>query len=557
MTTQNTKHIPWGILFFRYLFPHNWSQQTRLKVYRVAIVFLTFWTYTFFHMSRKAISVVKTVFLNCTDHEHDDEENDFHNATCTSFISEVDGLDKNEATQLEGWLDTSFLFSYAFFMFISGFVAERMDLRYFLSIGMLFSGIFVFLLGFAKVAGIHKIAYFIGMQVLGGAFQAFGWPGVVTVMANWFGKGKKGLLFGIWNSHTSVGNILGGILAGIFVEDDWAYSFIVPGSIIAVGGFIIWLVLVPRPEDVNLSSDLSVYYNQRSAQDISRPGEHTPLLQSPEFSDEEESFEPEVRVVSPQQQPNNRIPPTESNQQNHEETAISFLGALKIPGVIEFSLCLFFAKLVSYTFLYWLPQLISESGIPDESAAYLSTLFDVGGIVGGIVAGFFNDRFGKPAVTCAIMLIIAIPSLFGYDSFGHSCPLKVDDNGDLIKNGCYSGTVGLLLFVGLMVNGPYALITTAVSADLGVHPSLQGSSKALATVTAIIDGTGSIGAAIGPFLAGALEGAKDGPKKVFYMLMAADVLALLFLARLVYKEIQSILQSRRGRRRDEMYIEQQ
>ena len=47
----------------------------------------------------------------------------------------------------------------------SGFVAERMDLRYFLSIGMLFSGIFVFLLGFAKVAGIHKIAYFIGMQV--------------------------------------------------------------------------------------------------------------------------------------------------------------------------------------------------------------------------------------------------------------------------------------------------------------------------------------------------------------------------------------------------------
>ena len=31
---------------------------------------------------------------------------------------EVDGLDKNEATQLEGWLDTSFLFSYAFFMFI-------------------------------------------------------------------------------------------------------------------------------------------------------------------------------------------------------------------------------------------------------------------------------------------------------------------------------------------------------------------------------------------------------------------------------------------------------
>ena len=42
-------------------------------------------------------------------------------------------------------------------------------------------------------------------------------------------------------------------------------------------------------------------------------------------------------------------------------TAISFWGALKIPGVIEFSLCLFFAKLVSYTFLFWLPNYISST----------------------------------------------------------------------------------------------------------------------------------------------------------------------------------------------------
>lgn len=27
---------------------------------------------------------------------------------------------------------------------------------------------------------------------------------------------------------------------------------------------------------------------------------------------------------------------------------------------MEFALCLFFAKLVSYTFLYWLPQYIKE-----------------------------------------------------------------------------------------------------------------------------------------------------------------------------------------------------
>jgi OPA family glycerol-3-phosphate transporter-like MFS transporter 1/2 len=53
--------------------------------------------------------------------------------------------------------------------------------------------------------------------------------------------------------------------------------------------------------------------------------------------------------------------------------------------------------------------------------------------------------------------------------------------------------VGLLLICGFFVNGPYALITTAVSADLGTHKSLKGNSRALASVTAIIDGTGSIG----------------------------------------------------------------
>ena len=51
------------------------------------------------------------------------------------------------------------------------------------------------------------------------------------------------------------------------------------------------------------------------------------------------------------------------------------------------------------------------TGIDASTAGYLSTLFDVGGIIGGILAGFATDRTGKPAMICAIMLIIAIPSV--------------------------------------------------------------------------------------------------------------------------------------------------
>ena len=47
------------------------------------------------------------------------------------------------------------------------------------------------------------------VKIACGMFQTTGWPGVVSVMANWFGKGRRGLIMGIWNSHTSLGNILG------------------------------------------------------------------------------------------------------------------------------------------------------------------------------------------------------------------------------------------------------------------------------------------------------------------------------------------------------------
>jgi hypothetical protein len=49
--------------------------------------------------------------------------------------------------------------------------------------------------------------------------------------------------------------------------------------------------------------------------------------------------------------------------------------------------------------------------LDSEDAAYFSILFDVGGIIGGIIAGLATDYTGKSASTCAIMLIGAIPAV--------------------------------------------------------------------------------------------------------------------------------------------------
>jgi len=147
------------------------------------------------------------------------------------------------------------------------------------------------------------------------------------------------------------------------------------------------------------------------------------------------------------------------------------------------------------------------------------------------------------STTCLVMLLMAIPSMFVYEKTVNKwCPITAH-HGVPVHDSCFTWNIVLTLLTGTLVNGPYALITTAVSAELGQHPSLRGSSKALATVTAIIDGTGSIGAAIGPFLAGALSGGDDWGR-VFKMLMVADGLALIFLLRLVKQEIERWYQAR-------------
>ncbi|XP_034140953.1 glucose-6-phosphate exchanger SLC37A2-like, partial [Drosophila guanche] len=332
------------------------------------------------------------------------------------------------------------------------------------------------------------------------------WPAVVACIGHWFHKSSRGVIFGLWNSHTSIGNILGAIIAGAFVEYNWGLSFIVPGVIMAVAGFLVFLFLTPYPEDVGISqSSIHDPVDPRNTQDFTESEDvGSSGVSSMTESRENNSYRRRIiDDVSEEESPllGNDRP---INALRAQKNAISFWDALQIPGVVEFSICLFFAKFVSYTFLYWLPRIIMSLTHESSShSAYLSVPFDLGGIIGGVLAGYVVDRTGASAITCVIMLSLAIPSLYIYLIFGASS---------------FMMNILLQIIAGTFVNGPYALITTAVSAELGTKVK---SSNALATVTAIIDGTGSLGAAVGPFFAG-LVSSSNGWSNVFFMVMIAD-----------------------------------
>ncbi|XP_015184527.1 PREDICTED: sugar phosphate exchanger 2 isoform X1 [Polistes dominula] len=532
------KDAPWGLRMIEYVMSKCCSHRriNRLIWHQGGILALTYLSYTCYHMTRKPISVVKNVLsLNCSRvlPPPDIIINDTNRDTWCDWAP----FDTPDAPALLGMLDSAFLFAYAAAMFLSGFIAERVNLRYFLALGMLTSAISCYLFGIAKTYKIHNFWYFIFIQAAGGVFQTSGWPGVVTVVGNWFGRGKRGLIFGIWNSHTSLGNILGTLLAAEFVESNWGLSFIIPAVIMGIAGFIIFLFLAPTPIDVGCFPPNSFGYRKLDATNSSDEDSIGDIEESRTIGEDRVIFRSVYREQNVTNDSANlrseTSPILSTNRRFHHHTrenAIGFVGAAKIPGVLEYSFALFFAKLVSYTLLYWLPLYIAVSSTYSTTlSAYLSALFDVGGIAGAIIAGVLSDYSGMSALTCSIMLGLAIPTLFIYDC---------------LESMSLGASILLLLITGLLVNGPYALITTAVSAELGTHPSLGDNSKALATVTAIIDGTGSIGAAVGPLLTGFVS-QWAGWHNVFYMLMFANMLALLFLSRLVYKDIRLYAQRRR------------
>lgn len=159
-----------------------------------------------------------------------------------------------------------------------------------------------------------------------------------------------------------------------------------------------------------------------------------------------------------------------------------------------------------------------------KTAGILSTIFDIGGVFGGILAGFISDMIDARAVTSVIFLFLSIPALLLYRIYG-SVSMFVN--------------IALMFASGLLVNGPYSLITTAVATDLGTKTLIKGNSRALATVTAIIDGTGSVGAALGPLLVGYIS--TRGWNSVFFMLIISISFAGFLLIHVVKKEVKEKL----------------
>ncbi|OWF55871.1 sugar phosphate exchanger 3-like isoform X2 [Mizuhopecten yessoensis] len=459
--------------------------------YHAVTFVLTFMSYAFFHATRKTFSNVKTtVSEEWTPSFYN--ETQCNNETCQPYDlwnSHHLFQKRGEDTEFLGVLDAAFMISYAVGLYISGMLGDRFNLRLVLSFGMCSSAVCVFIFGclFEWIHFYNKYMYVL-IWILNGLLQSTGWPTVVAVMGNWFGRSSRGFVLGLWSACASVGNIIGALMVSSVLDYGYDYAFLVPSSFLFAGGILNFFALVPSPKDVGL-----------------------PVADEDKEKHTEDDYDSTVSVNNGQMESEPLLGSSSdvevSGAALNRDKAVTMRQAVCLPGVALYSLAYACLKLVNYSFFFWLPFYLSNSYKWEESTAdKVSIWYDIGGIIGGTIAGIISDRLEKRTLIVIPMLVLAIPSLFGYSQSPNS----------LVINGV------LMTVVGFFVGGVSNLISAAIAADLGRQGPVAGNQKALATVTGIIDGTGSVGAAIGQLLVPAIQKEANGnwvPVFVFFMIM--------------------------------------
>jgi sugar phosphate permease len=147
---------------------------------------------------------------------------------------------------------------------------------------------------------------------------------------------------------------------------------------------------------------------------------------------------------------------------------------LRNPLIYGYGGCYFCLKLIRYSLLFWLPfYLHTALGFEQGAAGYLSTSFEVGGVLGSIGMGYLADRTTRSrGALCAGSIALLALALHVYAQLGQA---------PAVWHFVVMAVIGMLLF------GPDALLSGAVAQDLG-------GVRAAGTAAGIVNGMGSFGA---------------------------------------------------------------
>lgn len=345
---------------------------------------------------------------------------------------------------------------YAVGQFGCGPLSDRIGAKRVVGAGLLLVVASNFLMG-ARASFIWLLIF----ACLNGAGQSSGWSGLVKTMAIWFSGENRGIVMAWWSTNY----VLGGFLATAFAtwvvvqpwllpQLGWRRGFLLPAMLLLAITALFLVGAKETPEHAELP-----------------PGMRSDA----------------IALHTP------------------HSNWIALATLLRKPSLWTLSISYFFLELCRYALMFWLPlYMVNHLKYSLQTSGYLSSLYELIGIAGAVLAGYISDRFNQSrrAPVSAVMLC------------GFGIVMLVEPA--LTKFG-FLGTALAISLAGIFSFGPDTLLSGAGAQDIG-EP------KAAATASGLVDGIGHLGAIFSPYVV-VYVSQRYGWDLLFFVLSSAAFLA--------------------------------
>lgn len=218
---------------------------------------------------------------------------------------------------------------------------------------------------------------------------------------------------------------------------------------------------------------------------------------------------------------------------------LTFIECIFYPDVMRIAFAHSTIKLVNYTAFFWFPYYLhTQIGLSEAYADNISTLYDIGSVFGSIMAGWLSDRLKRRIMIIQLMILLSMAAVMLMLTFQAEAIV----NGTLVVLTPVWYVSCVMFVLGFLIGGPANLLPSTCVSDLCQRTERTKASTG--RITGLIDGTGTVGAAVGPTLVAALY-THYSWSIVFMVLTLVLVVAMLILLPMLMLEIRGMFGSDR------------
>ena len=258
--------------------------------------------------------------------------------------------------------------------FCHGQVADRMNPRFFMALGLLFCAIANIGFGMSSTAWVMGIFW-----IANGWFQGAGFPPCAKSLTHWFAAEERGVKFAIWNTSHSIG---GGLIMlinawAIWYFQDWRFCFFIPAIIAVIGTMMLIERLRDSPESMGMPP-IEEYYKKHKQ------------IHCEKVSKTNEKQDEPIKVL----------------EDTVAQTLYKHVYSNKAIWILSFAN--FFVYIVRFSILDWAPSFLKQAkGMEIFHAGIVSSAFELMAVLGMLTSGYLMDKYfrGRGSKVCFFYML--------------------------------------------------------------------------------------------------------------------------------------------------------